>query len=554
MFASTLVPALEKCMIDTGVDSLARLPEEMSVLEGERFSFQVAYRGVGEDAWLVAKDRWRIIGSIKVEGIPEENYTLRRVRHVPSLMPSYRKPRVDVDYISTVPGFFPDLLDTPREIERVSFVYEQTNAYWIEIEGLKPGSYECTVTLALLDEIHTHTLKLRVLEAKLPEQEMILTQWFHTDCLSSYYDCEVFSERYWKITENFARVAVRNGINMLLTPIFTPPLDTAIGGERHTVQLVDVSLDNGKYSFGFDNLDRWIDMCNRCGVKYLEISHLFTQWGAGHAPKVMAKVNGEEKKIFGWETDASEGEYPEFLSEFLPAFLDHMKARGDDKRCYFHISDEPNMNHIEQYMKSKRVVEKYLKGYPIMDALSNYEFFEQGLLDMPIPASNHIKPFIDNKVENLWTYYCCGQNVNVSNRFFAMTGARTRAICAAFYKYDIVGFLQWGFNFYYDQGSHEICNPYLDTTGDYFVMSGDTFSVYPSPDGKALESIRISCFYDALQDVRAMKLLESLTDKETVMQILESVLGKISFDISNYPVSKMLEMRKAINDKISELI
>ena len=297
MFASTLVPAMEKCMIDTGVDSLARLPEEMSVLEGERFSFQVAYRGVGEDAWLVAKDRWRIIGSIKVEGIPEENYTLRRVRHVPSLMPSYRKPRVDVDYISTVPGFFPDLLDTPREIERVSFVYEQTNAYWIEIEGLKPGNYECTVTLTLLDEVHAHTLKLRVLEAKLPEQEMILTQWFHTDCLSSYYDCEVFSERYWKITENFARVAVRNGINMLLTPIFTPPLDTAIGGERPTVQLVDVSLDNGKYSFGFDNLDRWIDMCNRCGVKYLEISHLFTQWGAGHAPKVMAKVNGEEKKI-----------------------------------------------------------------------------------------------------------------------------------------------------------------------------------------------------------------------------------------------------------------
>jgi len=423
MFASALVPSIEKCMIDAGIESLSKLPAEMSVLEGERFSFQVAYRGVGEEDWLIAKDRWRIVGSIRVEGIPEENYSIRRVRHVPSLMPSYRRPRVDVDYISTKPGFFPDLIDTPKEFWRVPFVYQQTNAHWIEIDGLKPGDYECKVSLTLGEETQTHTLKLKVINAKLPEQDMILTQWFHTDCLSTYYDCEVFSERYWRIVENFLRTAVHNGINMILTPIFTPALDTAVGGERLTVQLVDVFLDNGEYSFGFDNLDRWIDMCDRCGVRYLEIAHLFTQWGAGHAPKIMAKVDGEEKKIFGWETEASEGEYPRFLSAFLPAFIDHMKARGDDRRCYFHISDEPNIKHIDQYMKSKKVVEKYLEGYNVMDALSNYEFYEQGLLDMPIPASNHIKPFIENKVKNLWTYYCCGQNVNVSNRFFAMTGA-----------------------------------------------------------------------------------------------------------------------------------
>jgi len=554
MFVSALVPSIEKCMIDAGIESLAKLPGEMSVLEGERFSFQIAYRGVGESDWTVASDRMRIVGSVKVEGIPEENYTLRRVKHVPSLMPSYRKPGVDVDYISTKPGFFPDLLDTPRENKRVSFVYEQTHAHWIEIEGLAPGSYECTVSLTLGEETQSHSVKLTVLNAKLPKQDMILTQWFHTDCLATYYDCEVFSERYWRIVENFMRTAVRNGINMILTPIFTPALDTAIGGERPTVQLIDVTLNGGEYSFGFDKLDRWLDLCDSCGVEYFEIAHLFTQWGAGHAPKVMACVDGEEKKIFGWETDASEGEYPRFLSAFLPAFVEHMKARGDDKRCYYHISDEPNIKHIDQYMKSKKVVEKYLEGYNIMDALSNYEFFEQGLLNMPIPASNHIKPFIENKVQNLWTYYCCGQKRNVSNRFFAMTGARTRAIGAAFYKYDIVGFLQWGYNFYYDQGSHEFCNPYLDSTGDFFVMSGDTYSVYPSHDGKALESVRIVHFYEALQDVRAMKLLESLTDKATVLETVESVLGNVSFDVSNYPTAKMLEMRKAINDKISALI
>ena len=129
------------------------------------------------------------------------------------------------------------------------------------------------------------------------------------DCLANYYHCEPWSERHWEIVENFARTARENGINLLLTPLFTPALDTAVGGERTTTQLLDITVTraNGasEYSFGFEKLDRWIDMCNRVGIEFFEISHLFTQWGAGHAPKVMATVDGEYKRIFGWDTDAT---------------------------------------------------------------------------------------------------------------------------------------------------------------------------------------------------------------------------------------------------------
>ena len=34
-------------------------------------------------------------------------------------------------------------------------------------------------------------------------------------------------------------------------------------------------------------------MCKRCGIKYYEISHLFSQWGAMMAPKVMGEKDGE---------------------------------------------------------------------------------------------------------------------------------------------------------------------------------------------------------------------------------------------------------------------
>ena len=130
-----------------------------------------------------------------------------------------------------------------------------------------------------------------------------------------YYKVEPFSEEHWKIVANFVKSAVRLGQNMLLTPIHTPPLDTYVGGERTTVQLIDVRLDNGEYSFNFDGLKRWIKMCLDCGIEYFEMAHLYSQWGATCAPKIMATVDGEYRRLFGWETPALGGEYGKYLSK-----------------------------------------------------------------------------------------------------------------------------------------------------------------------------------------------------------------------------------------------
>ena len=53
--------------------------------------------------------------------------------------------------------------------------------------------------------------------------------------------------------------AADHGMNMILTPIFTPALDTAVGSERTTVQLLDVYKNGESYTFGFDRLIRWLN-------------------------------------------------------------------------------------------------------------------------------------------------------------------------------------------------------------------------------------------------------------------------------------------------------
>ncbi|MGN1446018.1 MAG: DUF4091 domain-containing protein [Eubacteriales bacterium] len=553
MYEVKIVSSLEKCFLDQKIGDFEAL-SFIRMMKNQRLSVQFLYTSTGEDVPL------RAMLALKIEGSLAACAQARTVEMEPvylSVDPSALA--VDDNYLRTAPGLYPDWLQPLHYGGTLSVMRDQLRAVWIDFDPqdtLPAGTYPMTVSLMAGDQaVASASLTVDMLDADLPPQDMLVTQWFHCDCLANYYHCEPWSERHWEIVENFARVAVKNGINLLLTPLFTPPLDTQVGGERTTVQLLDVTVTDGQYSFGFDKLDRWIDMCDRVGVTHFEISHLFTQWGAGHAPKVMATVDGVYKRIFGWDTDATGPEYTRFLRTMLPAFLAHMKARGDDQRCLFHISDEPGVEHLEQYRRSKAVVADILEGYTIMDALSNYDFYSQGVVSTPIPSNDHIQPFLDGGVKGLWTYYCCGQCVGVSNRLLCMPSCRNRSIGMQFFKYDIAGFLQWGFNFYNNMSSVDTINPYADPSGEYWVPAGDPFSVYPAQDGTALESLRLIVFHEALEDVRAMKLCASFYGKDFVVAEIEKVFGEpVTFSRCARTAKQMLAVRARIDQLIAEAL
>ena len=186
-----------------------------------------------------------------------------------------------------------------------------------------------------------------------------------------------------------------------------------------------------------------------------------------------------------------------------------------------------------------------------MDALSSYKFYETGAVKNPIPASNHIKTFLENGVPDLWTYTCCGQYREVANRFFNMPSARNRIIGMQMYKFKIAGFLQWGYNFWYSQLSKRPIDPFRVTDADYGFQSGDAFVVYPGAEGP-LESLRLEVFYESLQDIRALELLESKIGREAVLDLLEEGL-KQPITFSQYPrqAEWLLAKREQINRKIA---
>ncbi|MBO4869068.1 MAG: DUF4091 domain-containing protein [Clostridia bacterium] len=530
MFKAKIISSLQKCFIGDDPECKPALTS-LTAYKNEKAAFQLCYRMEG------VPSQFRGFAAINVDSaIP---LSVRTVEQVPVLMPVFPT-MCDDDYLSKTPGFYPDLLlPLHHGGTAVPVCEEETRCLWLQAEpgknGLKAGEHEIKLTLSLSGEaIFTGSLTVTVIDAELPPSTLLYTQWFHCDCLASYYNVPVFSEKHWKIIENYARCAAENGMTMILTPVFTPPLDTHIGGERATVQLVEVKVTDGGYEFGFKKLKRWIRMCHRVGIYNFEISHLFTQWGAAHAPKIVADVGGAEKQIFGWDTDSTGEEYRGFLAAFIPALLGFLRAEGVDKNCRFHVSDEPSAQQLPVYREAKKGIAELLRGYPIMDALSSIEYYRDGVVEHPIPACDHIEPFYEAGVPDLWTYYCCGQHTGVPNRFIAMPSYRTRIIGFLFYKYDVKGFLQWGYNFYNNAGSYDPINPYISSACDYFGQAGDAFSVWPAQDGSPYESIRIRAFAEALDDLRALRLCESIYGREYTVGLLEEGLER-PLKFADYP-------------------
>lgn len=319
---------------------------------------------------------------------------------------------------------------------------------------------------------------------------------------------------------------------MILLPAFTPPLDTEVGDERLTTQLVKVKKENGVYFFDFSEMKKFISICEKKGIKYFEHSHLFTQWGGEYCPKVIVEENGIEYNAFGWNVSSEDARYTDFLKAYLSALNEFLKKEALTDRVYLHLTDEPRPMHIETYKRLSLFVKRYCGELKTMDALSEKEAAEQ--VDMPVVAMNSKDlPLFD---ENKMLYYCVEvDNEGITNRFFNMPLQRTEILGVQLYENKAKGFLHWGYNFYNTQLSKAPVNPYEDASAGGGFPAGDSFLVYPGAKGAEL-SVRYFALKRAFEDYRLLKTAEEKFGKDKTTEWLraEGVRG-----VHEYPRSAL---------------
>lgn len=496
-----------------------------TVMGGQCFSYQIA----------VSSSHTTTL-NVTIDSPLKSGITVYHVKNVVVDFPTYEG--ADDDYLEKQPALMPDLLlptdNTPIRLNG------DTAALWITVkvpEDMAAGEYTITTTLTAADPSEAapieQVLYLDVIDTNIGKQQTLFTQWFHVDCIADVHNVSIYSQEHWSFIEKYLTLACDLGINTILTPIITPPLDTAEGHTRPCTQLVRIEKIGERFDFDFTLLGQWIALCQQCGIQHFEMCQLFSQWGLKYAPNIRVRENGEEYYLFGWHTHALSEAYTDFLKQFLPALMAYLEKAGVKDRCFFHISDEPHTAHLEAYRAAYDIVKPLIDGRPVLDALSTYEFYENGLVDIPATASNHMDAFLKHTVANQWVYYCCSQYKDVGNRFIAMPSYRNRILGLQMYKYNVKGFLHWGYNFYNSQFSLAKINPYVTTSADKAFPSGDPFSVYPTLDG-VTPSLRGLVFKEALSDIEVCRKLEEYIGRDKVVEMIDTAAG-MNVTFADYP-------------------
>ena len=512
-------------------------------LAGGRVSYQL-YINTDDQAFM----------NLSVESKLAEHIRIYRVREAvmdtPLVVPGPME-----DYITHTPGLMPDILVPLAENSNRLYVDKVPCALWVQVDvpaDTTPGSYPVRIFLDACRpggepiEKLCATMEIGVIPAVMPQQKLIHTRWMYLDCIAQAHNVEIFSEKHWELIEKYIAAATDMGVNMLMLPVHTPPLDTEIGMARPCVQLVDIEKKGDQYTFGFEKFHRYIQLGKKHGIRYFEMAHMFTQWGAKATPNIWATENGETVHLFGWHVVSDDPRYAAFLKQYIAAITQELEKEGVVENTYYHISDEPCVDNLENYRNAANLIRPLIGNSKTFDALSEYDFYEKGLVECPVTIVDRIHQFLEHDIPNQWVYYCCGPTTVYPNGFMAMPSYRVRIMGVLMYKYGIKGFLQWGFNFYNACRSMYPIDPYVTTSSDCAFPSGDPFLVYPGKDD-VYPSIRNRVFYEGLQDMDICFALEERIGKEAVVQLIDQVAGMdLRFD--NYPRNSafLLDLRQKL--------
>lgn len=551
-----LADSLEKIRPDTAPRALDE-SIRCSVFRNEPASFQIAMRSPQNRKFRASRGVF-----VSVDGPAARFAAVHQVELAPVTLAAFPGTEdTPGGYDSMAPGLYPDIL-RPAEDGRIDLMYGFWTAAWVDITVTDPNfSGELDVPLVVKDDAGTtlfsQTVTIHVIGQELPALELVNSHWFHSDGLANYYDVEVFGEDHWAIIDQFIESAAKMRVNSILTPTWTPPLDTEVGGLRRPTQLIgirDAADGSGRrYDFDFDHLVHWMELCEKHGIRGLEIAHLFTQWGAQATPAIYVDtVNGLERR-FGWDVPATAPEYRELMAELLPRLREVLSRHWSLDHVIFHISDEPHGEKaLASYQAAKAQVADLLEGLTLVDALSDFDFYSTGVIPHPIVATNAVAPFFEAGVEKPWIYYCVSQDRGVANRFIAMPSTRNRVIGHQLFANDCGGFLHWGFNFYNTSYSLRSINPFTDTCAGGDFPGGDAFMVYPGPAGTPWESIRFKVFAAAMDDHRAFQLLASLGGREAVMKLIDDdgAGGPLGMAAFSYDPLHYRRVRESVNAAI----
>lgn len=472
--------------------------------------------------------------------------------------PSRIAPRVEANFLGFVP-VKKGTTDTPPEhlavkapadvpdplLETRTATVEpgKSQPVWVTVyvpKKTEPGEYKGLIDITTSHGAVSVPLTVRVHPVTLPDtRTLYLTNWFSTWKIANAHGLREWSEPHWKMIGAYARMIADHRQNVVLTQI---------------TELIKGHDDgSGNLTFDFSMFDRWVKLFTDAGViGTIEGGHLGSRgpWEAKDFDALWPEIKGPDGSVKPKpKITATSEEERKFLAQFLPALQRHLEEKGWLDHYVQHLADEPIPANAESYKKLASYVREYAPKLRIIDASMCTEI--AGAIDIwvPLPPEYEQKRqfFTERRKvgDQIWFYTCLSPKGKYMNRFIDYPLIDTRLLHWVNFKYDMPGYLHWGFN-HWQGDPFTFLEP--NWGGDTFLPPGDSHIVYPGKYGP-LSSIRLEALRDGVEDYELLKLLEKRDPKEA-RKICDSVVRSLT-DYTLDP-SQFRKVRLRLIDALEE--
>lgn len=408
------------------------------------------------------------------------------------------------ELIGEAPGWYPDpLWNFPLDLER-----NRTHSLWITIAvpaNAAPGLYRGTLLVRAKKRIVARTsFRIHVLPAAVPVQQTLkVTNWFNLGDATSrqFYNASQFSDSWWTLVENIAKVMADHRQNVVITPL---------------MDLVAPRADGGILAYDFSNFDRWVETFQKAGViGYIEGSHLLSRAGSYDAALTVPIFLVDNGKVIKQDVGPDDPRVEPYLKGFLSALNAHL-AEKNWKSIYFqHILDEPHGNEPPYYARVTDLVRRTLPDVLTMDAVDASDMPEElkKNTDVWVPQLGRFDNQMDlirDRIQSgreVWFYTCLFPNKRYLNRLIDYPLLKVRLLHWLNFRYGFTGFLHWGWNYWTPEPVKDT-QPVIDANTQ-LLPPGDAFIVYPDRERKSVySSIRLETMREGIEDYELLRMLQ----------------------------------------------
>ncbi len=454
-------------------------------LRGETISCQCVVRAA-EDLAEVSVS----VGALKQDSgsglIPTEKVQWNFVSSI-FIQENTRKVR-KTDITRPAPARFPDCLS---EEPHCAIGKGALKAVYLTIgipAEAEPGEYRGAVTVSAGQASQSLPVLLKVYPLTLPaERHLMVTEWFSTKPFQKHHDVDPSdTARFEALLRVYAQNMAEHRQNMF----------------RVSTGLVKATQGaDGGLRFDFSAFDRWAQLFWDTGCMDLMETGFVAHFGEGgwssrevllSGASVTDESSGKQKRLSG----------EEYLPQFLPAFVAHLREKGWLEKTVFHIADEPSSNNIMSWREASDFVHRHAPQLRRMDAIETPHCLDR--LEVWVPKLDHLAAWQEAYEEaqrrgnELW-FYTVGiyQQGSVPNKTVDVALIESRVMHWLNYRYGLKGYLHWGLNAWTD-----------DPWNDPGKHRGDGWHVYPKKEG-LLNSLRWEQMRNGIQDYECLWLLEN---------------------------------------------